>query len=191
MWHLPLPAVTRWGGWTCKFRARQRFSRFLRPGMSDLTSALSSGPGLLGDSQVSDTPTCILDTSFLKCFLTDPTWGSVWCWITEPLMSTRGDWMTKLYTVLFDIIKKKVFGYQMCWSRRVLYLPLVYPDIQGMRAKRNENDAPYSGMTRWMCLLPPPNGEVAAPALRTESCQSCSLMPDTGELLSICWINKP
>lgn len=113
MWHLPLPAVTRWGGWTCKFRARQRFSRFLRPGMSDLTSALSSGPGLLGDSQVSDTPTCILDTSFLKCFLTDPTWGSVWCWITEPLISTRGDWMTKLYTVLFDMIKKKVFGYQM------------------------------------------------------------------------------
>lgn len=70
--------------------------------------------------------------------------------------------------------------------QRVLYLPLVYPDIQGIEAKRNENDAPYSEMTWLMYLLSPPNGEVAAPALRTESCQSCSLMPDTGKLFSIC-----
>ena len=73
----------------------------------------------------------------------------------------------------------------MFCSQRVLYLPLVYPDIQGIEAKRIENDdVPYSEIAQLMDLPPPPNGEMAAPALSTESCQSCSLMPDTGNCLA-------
>lgn len=88
--------------------------------------------------------------------------------------------------MLFDIIKKKSIWLSTVLLAERALLALVYPDIRGMEAKCNENDVPYSEMTWWMYLPPPPNGEVAAPALRTESCQSCSLMPDTGELLSIC-----